>query len=160
MLIHWKDGCWNWSSNTLATWCKELTHWKRPWWKAGGEGDDRGWDGWMASSTQRTRVWANSWRWWRTGKQPMGSGILQSVGWQRVGHDWVAEQQNKLISCLLIKVFQSQGLEVICMIWLLLPLTSYHQLFAQLSSRPAAFLQKTKLCSDLGAVNFYPFSTS
>ena len=42
---HWKDWCWNWSSNTLATWCEELTHWKRPWClerqKAGG-GDDRG----------------------------------------------------------------------------------------------------------------------
>ena len=50
--------------NTLATWCEELTHWKRPWcWerlKAGGEGDDRGWDGWMASLTQCTWVWANS----------------------------------------------------------------------------------------------------
>ena len=49
---------------TLATWCEELTHWKRPWcWerlKAGREGDDRGWDGWMASLTQRTWVWANS----------------------------------------------------------------------------------------------------
>ena len=46
----------NWNSNTLATGCKELTHWKRPWcWerlKAGGEGDDTGWDGWMASPTQ------------------------------------------------------------------------------------------------------------
>ena len=54
--IHWKDWCWSWSSNTLTTWCKELTYWKRPWcWerlKAGGEGDDRGWDGWMASQTQ------------------------------------------------------------------------------------------------------------
>ena len=51
--IHWKDLCWSWSSNTLATWCEELTHLKRPWcWerlKAGGEGDNRGWDGWMAS---------------------------------------------------------------------------------------------------------------
>ena len=50
------DWCWSWSSNTLATWCEELTHWKRPWcweWlKTGWEGDDRGWDGWMASSTQ------------------------------------------------------------------------------------------------------------
>jgi len=49
--IHWKDWCWS-NSNTLATWCEELTHWKRLWcWerlKAGGEGDDRGWDGWMA----------------------------------------------------------------------------------------------------------------
>ena len=45
--------CWSWNSNTLATWWEELTHWKRPWcWerlRAGGEGDDRGWDGWMAS---------------------------------------------------------------------------------------------------------------
>ena len=50
---HGRDWCWSWNSNTLATWCKELTPWKRPWfWKrlrAGGEGDDRGWDGWIAS---------------------------------------------------------------------------------------------------------------
>ena len=47
--LHWKDWCWSWNSNTLATWCEELTHRKRLWcWerlKAGGEGDDRGWDG-------------------------------------------------------------------------------------------------------------------
>ena len=53
--IHWKDWCWSWNSNTLATWCEELTHLKRPWcWeilKAGREGDNRGWDGWMASPT-------------------------------------------------------------------------------------------------------------
>ena len=58
--IHWKDWCWSWSLNTLATWCEELTHLKRPCcWerlKAGGEGDDRGWDGWMASPTQWTWV--------------------------------------------------------------------------------------------------------
>ena len=51
--IHWKDWCWSWNSNTLATWCKELTHLKRRWcWeilKAGREGDNRRWDGWMAS---------------------------------------------------------------------------------------------------------------
>ena len=68
--IHWKDGCW--SFNTLATWWKEWTHWKRPWcWetlKAGGEGDDKRWDGWMASLTRWTWVWANSRRWWRTEK--------------------------------------------------------------------------------------------
>ena len=49
--------------NTLSTWCEELTHWKRPWcWEglgAGGEGDDRGWDGWMASPTWWTWVWVN-----------------------------------------------------------------------------------------------------
>ena len=53
--IHWKDWCWSWNSNTLATWYEELTQWKRPWcWerlRAGGEGDDRRWDGWMASLT-------------------------------------------------------------------------------------------------------------
>ena len=62
--IHWKDWYWGWISNTLATWCEELTHWKRPWcWerlKAGEEGDDRAWDGWMAWLTQRTWVWASS----------------------------------------------------------------------------------------------------
>ena len=58
--IYWKDWCWSWSSNTLATSCEELTHWKRPWcWeklKARGEGGDGGWDGWMASLTQWTWV--------------------------------------------------------------------------------------------------------
>ena len=89
--IHWKDWCWSWNSSTLSTWCKELTHWKRPWcWerlKAGGEGDNRGWDGWMASPTQWTWVWVNSRNWWWTGRP----GVLQSMGWQRVGHDWATE---------------------------------------------------------------------
>ena len=62
--FHWKDWCWGWSSNTLVTWCEKLTHLKRPWcweWlKAGGEGDDRGWDGWMASLTWWTWVWVDS----------------------------------------------------------------------------------------------------
>ena len=79
------------SSNTLATGCEELAHWKRPWWwerlKAGGEGDDRGWDGWMASLTRWTWVWVNSGSWWWTGR----SGVLRFMGSQRVGHDWVTE---------------------------------------------------------------------
>ena len=66
--VHWKNWCWSWNSNILATWCEELTHLKRPWcWerlKAGGEGNDRGWDGWMASPTQWTWVWVNSRRRW------------------------------------------------------------------------------------------------
>ena len=52
--VHWKEWCWSWSSNTLATWCEELSHLKRTWsWglRAGWEGDNRGWDGWMASPT-------------------------------------------------------------------------------------------------------------
>ena len=78
------------NSNTLATWCKELTHWKRPWcweWlRAGGEGDDRGWDGWMALPTQWTWVWVNSGSWWWTGRP----GMLPFIG-HRVGHDWATE---------------------------------------------------------------------
>ena len=84
----WKEWCWSWNSNTLATWCKELTHLKRPWcWerlRAGGEGDDRGWDGWMASLTWWTWVWVNSGSWWWT-ERP---GMLRFMGSQRVGHDW------------------------------------------------------------------------
>ena len=61
--------------NNLASWCIELTHWKRPWcWervKAGGEGGNRGWDGWMASLTQWTWVWVNSRNWWWAGKPGM-----------------------------------------------------------------------------------------
>ena len=64
---------------------------ERPWWwerlKAGGEGDDRGWDGWMVSLTRWTWVWVSSGSWWWTGKP----GVLQSMGWQRVGHDWATE---------------------------------------------------------------------
>ena len=76
--------------NTLATWCEELTHLKRPLcWerlRAGGEGDRR-WDGWMASPTRWTWVWASSRSWWWTGKP----GVLQFMGSQRVIHDWATE---------------------------------------------------------------------
>ena len=85
--IHWKDWCWRWSSNTWATWCEELTHWKRPWcWERlkAGEGGDGGWDNWRASPTQWTRVWAKSRRQWRTGKPSM----LQLMGLQRAGPDF------------------------------------------------------------------------
>ena len=73
MNIHWKEWCWNWSSNLFC--------WERL--KARGEGVDRGWDGWMASPTQWTWVWESSGRWWRTGKH----GVLQPMGSQRV--TWV-----------------------------------------------------------------------
>ena len=90
-LFIWKDWCWSWNSNTLATWCEELTYSKRPWFwerlKAGGEGDDRGWDGWMASLTQGTWVWVDSCSWWWTGRP----GILWFMGSQRVRHDWATE---------------------------------------------------------------------
>ena len=68
-----------------------MTHLKRPWcWerlKAGGEGDNGGWDGWMASLTQWIWVWGSSRSWWWTGKP----GVLQSMGLQRVRQDWVME---------------------------------------------------------------------
>ena len=89
--VHWKDWCWSWNCNTLATWCEELTHWKRLWcWEglgAGGEGDNGGWDDWMASLTRWMWVWVNSRRWWWTGSP----GVLQFSGSQRVRHDWVTE---------------------------------------------------------------------
>ena len=82
---------WSWSSNTLTTWREELAQWKRRccWERleVGGEGDNRWWDGWMTSLTQWTWVWAISQRWWRT-ERP---GMLQSMGSQRVGHDWATE---------------------------------------------------------------------
>ena len=87
----WKEWCKSWNSSIFATSCEELTHWKRLWcWeglRAGGEGDDRGWDGWMASPTGWTWVWVNSRSWWRTGRP----GVLRFMGLQRVRQDWGTE---------------------------------------------------------------------
>ena len=89
--IHWKDWWLSWNSNTLATWCEELTHWKRPWcWerlKAEGEENNRVWDSWVASPTQWTWVWVSCGSWWWTCRP----GMLQSMGLQRVRHGWVTE---------------------------------------------------------------------
>ena len=102
MNVHWKDWCWSWNSNTLATWCEELTHLKRPWcWqrlKAGGEWDDKGWGSSMASLTQWTWVWASSGSWWWTGRP----GVLQSMGSQKVGHHWATGLTE--LSCLIFSV--------------------------------------------------------
>ena len=89
--IYWKDWCWSWNSNTLATWCEELTHLKRPrCWerlRIGGKGDNRGWDGWMVSPTHWTWVWVDSGSLWWTGRP----GMLQFIGLQKVGQDWATE---------------------------------------------------------------------
>ena len=89
--IHWKNWCWSWNSNTLSTWWEEVTHSKRPWWwerlRVGREGDDGGWNGWMASPTLWTWIWASSGCCWYSGKP----GVLQSMESQRVGrclHYW------------------------------------------------------------------------
>ena len=85
----WKEWCCGWNSSTLATSCKELTHWKRLWcWEGlgpGGEGDDRGWDGWMSSPTQWPWVWVDSGSWWWTWRP----GALWFMGSQWFEHDWV-----------------------------------------------------------------------
>ena len=104
----WKEWCWSWSSSTLATSCEELTHCKRLWcWEglgAGGEGDDRGWDGWMASSTRWMWVWMNSGSWWGTGSP----GMLQFMGSQRVGHNWATELNWTELNLILIKLLSNQ----------------------------------------------------
>ena len=64
----WKDWCWEWL-------------------KVGGDGNNRGWDGWMASLTQWTWVWVRSRSWWWAWRP----GVLQSMGSQRVGHNWATE---------------------------------------------------------------------
>ena len=87
--VHWRDWCWSWNSSTLATSWEELTHWKRPWcWEglgARGEGDDRGWNGWMASPTWWTWVWVDHRSWWWTGR----TGVLQSMGLQ--SRTWLSD---------------------------------------------------------------------
>ena len=103
LIILWKDYCLSWHSNTFAAWYEESTHWKSPWYwerlKAGGAGSDRGWDGWMASLTQWTWVWANSGREWRTGKL----SVLQFIELQRVGHDWATATMDKQIYAICFK---------------------------------------------------------
>ena len=79
------------NSNTLATWCEELSRWKRLWcWerlKVGRQGDKKGWDCWMVSLAQWIWVWVNSGSCWWTGRP----GVLQSMGLQRVRHDWATD---------------------------------------------------------------------
>ena len=101
-----------WSFNTLATGCKELTHWKRSrCWervRARGEGGDRGWDGWMASLTQWTWIiWASSRRRWKTGKL----GVLQFMG-HRVRYRLVTEQP---------QLFCKSSFSI-CLLWAYVPI--------------------------------------
>ena len=91
--VHWKDWRWSWNSNTLATWCEELTHWKRPWcrerWKAGGEGDDRGWDGLDGIINSWTWVWVNSGR--AGGRKE--SDMIERLNWTEL--NW----SNEMMGC-------------------------------------------------------------
>ena len=88
--IHWKDWYWSWNSNTLHTWYEELTWWKRSWcWqklKVGGEGEERGWDGWMASPTRWSWVWVNS------GSSDGQRNLVCCSPWScRVRHNWATK---------------------------------------------------------------------
>ena len=96
--ILWPPDKKNWLIRKDQPWC-----WERL--KAGGERDDRGWDGWMASLTLWTGVWVSSGSWWWTGRP----GMLQSMGLQRVGHDWVTEL-NWTQKVLLLDPFYRIGL--------------------------------------------------
>ena len=108
----WKEWCYSWNSSTLATSMEDLTHWKILWcWEgleAGGEGDNRGWDGWMTSLTRWTWVWVNSGSWWWTGRPDM----LRFMGLQRVGQDWVTELNWRLKLCVLFQLSHKMSLKV------------------------------------------------
>ena len=92
-----------WRTDSLE---KTLWYWETL--KAGAERDHKGWDGWMASPTQRTRVWACSWCWWWTGRL----GMLQSMGSQRVGHDWATELTDWLYHTLTLWDFFHISLKI------------------------------------------------
>ena len=102
--IHWKDWCWSWSCSILIIWCEQMTHWKSPWcWERSrveGEEGIGGWDGWIASPMQWTWTWANVGRLWGA-QRP---GVLQSMGSQRVRHDWAIEQQQQMVSKLVFPI--------------------------------------------------------
>ena len=138
----------------LATWLEEPTLWKTPWcWerlKTGREGDNRGWGVWMALPTQWTWVWANSWRWWRTGKP----GVLQSMGSQRARHDWAIEQQQQ---CFLIILLMSTRLIVMsCLAFLILELCVFFLSFLVCLAKSLSFV-KTFQRTTFGYVDFIIF---
>ena len=131
----------------LATWFEEPTHWKRPWcWerlKAGGEGDDRGWDGWMASPTWWTWVWLNSGSWWWTGRP----GVLQSMGSQRVRHtEWLNWTELYLLGSYSHGIFQARLLE-----WVAIS-------FSRLSSQPRDWTLHLLHCRWRGDLSLFGIS--
>ena len=101
-----KYWCSSWSSHTSATWCKEMTHWKRPWccdrlraW----ERSNRVWDGWMASLTHWTWVWANSGRWWRTAFSGLDNSLLEP--YFLASHIFACPEKQGLYCCWLVLIF-------------------------------------------------------
>ena len=130
-----RDWCWSWNSDILTTWCVELTHLKWPWcWerlKAEREGNNRGWEGWMASPTRRTCVWVSSGCRWRTEKPIM----LQSMGSQIVRHNWAPELNwTELVGFWQIKIYQTKHKQMDDFwfwFWFWLPINIYHCIVIQ-----------------------------
>ena len=91
LAVHWKDWCWSLNSQYFGHLIQRTDSFEKTLMLGKIEGrrrrDDRGWDGWMASPTQRTWVWVNLGSWWWTGRP----SVLQSMGSQRLGHAWVTE---------------------------------------------------------------------
>ena len=101
--------CWDIYSLLMSTYLRFLA--SRQDWRRGGKGDNRGWDGWMVSPTQWTWVWVKSGSWWRIGRL----GVLQSMGSQRVGHDWTTQLTDTIN--LASRVWALMFLCFECMCW-------------------------------------------
>ena len=120
---------WSWSSRILATWCKQLTHWKSLWcWERLRTEEEEGmggWDGWMASPMQWIWTWENFRRWWGTGRPAM----LQSMGSQRVGHNWVTQQQwQQVLNYILL--YKNEHVNCLRKILIQWQITAFCMLFA------------------------------
>ena len=127
--IHWKDWCWSWSSKTLAIWCEEPTHCKRPWcWerlrqeeKGAIEDQMAGWHHWL-----KGHEFEQTGRWWRTGKP----GVLQFMGSQRVGHNLATQQHSPLTVLWQVQV-NSKGTQ---------PYKYMYPFFSKLPSHPGCHI--------------------
>ena len=131
------DWCWSWSSNILATWCEELTHWKRPWcweWlKAGGEGDNRGWDSWMASLTQWTEFeeapGVGDGQGSLTGSSPWGvieSDRTERLKWTALTYFTYGNVSFHVILCIYLTLSKSLNSTKCPCSWSLLPTPANH----------------------------------
>ena len=97
LYIHWKDWCWSWSSNTLATWCEEPTYWRRPWcwerFKVGEEGDNREWDGQMAITDSMDMSLGIFWETMKDRESWHAAVHGVTKGWTRLGY-WTTTKRS------------------------------------------------------------------